>query len=59
MSRIEKALTIRRDKLAPEAVPNNPRQVQELLEDLHVDFEEDPEIEEEPIEFVWSKPASS
>ena len=42
MARIEEVLTIRRDQPVPEAVPNNPRQVQELLEDLRVDSAEDP-----------------
>ena len=50
---------IRRDQLAPEAVPNNPRQFKEHLEDLRVDSEEDPEIQGTHIEVVCNQPESS
>ena len=58
MDWIEEALAIRRYQPAPEAVPNNSRQVQQLLKDLRVDSAEDPEVHEEPIESVRSQPAS-
>ena len=59
MARIEEALAIQRDQPAPEAVPNNPRQVQQLLEDLRVDSEEDLEVLDERIEMVRIQPESS